>query len=78
MFEELHFILLAMKERRGDWQKVCAAITVSVSHSWSSITTASKATIYTILQAFWTLESRPSGSKRYQTERRLSTESGHF
>jgi len=31
MFEELHSILLAMKERRGDWQKVSAAITVSVS-----------------------------------------------
>jgi len=31
MFEELHSILLAMKERRGDWQKVSAPITVSVS-----------------------------------------------
>jgi hypothetical protein len=31
MFEELHSILLAIKERRGDWQKVSAAITVPVS-----------------------------------------------
>ncbi|KAJ5900313.1 uncharacterized protein N7473_004383 [Penicillium subrubescens] len=31
MFEELRSILLAIKERRGEWQKTSAAITISVS-----------------------------------------------
>ncbi|KAI9041056.1 zinc finger protein [Aspergillus affinis] len=31
MFEELHSILFAIKERRGEWQKVSPAITVLIS-----------------------------------------------
>ena len=34
------------------------------SPSWNSTTTASRSTIYTISQAFWTLKSGPNGSKR--------------